>query len=114
MVKGAGWKCASGEHYAQVYTPEDMLSLLQEFGQRIPQVPSPRAPSIENVRVYIEGTKEHPEVELDAQFVRMHTELTGALPVVGKPLSRRVDGIPYPFNVFTYGKVLRIECTQKQ
>ncbi len=106
---GATWRCVDGDHDGDHYTQQQMYAALEKVAAKLP--PSPRivAPATRGVRVFVESHS-GAESELDAQFVRMHAETTGELPVVGKPLSRRVGSLPAPFNIITYGKVVRIEC----
>ncbi len=107
--EGAAWFCANGEHVAQVYTPENMMSLLHTVASKLPKQEEKPRPSTAGLRVFLEHA--NGEMELDKQFVDLHVELTRALPEVGKPMITRVRGLPAPLNTLPYGKVVRIECT---
>lgn len=106
---GATWRCVTGDHDGDHYTQQQMYAALEKVAAKLPPAPLVKAPSTRGVHVFVEGSQ-GAEVELDPQFVRMHAETTGTLPVVGKPLSRRVTNLPSPFNIITYGKVVRIVC----
>lgn len=108
VAAGAQWRCKAGGHVVQVYTHDDMRELLQTVAERFPRPAQPPPPSIEGVRVFVE-TLEGEEGELDEPFLREHVECARALPTPGKPLLRRVQGLPAPFNTVSYGKVLRVE-----
>lgn len=110
---GASWYCLDGQHDGDSYTKQQMHERLEAMAAKLPPRPPVVVPPLQGVRVFVEGASPNaPERELDPQFIRMHAEALGALPEVGKPLSRAVSNLPAPFNIITYGKVVRVICPQ--
>lgn len=65
-------------------------------------------------RVYMEHFgPDAEEKEVDRRSVVEHANITGSLPVVGKPLFVRPPGATHPGLAVPFGKVTRIEQEEK-
>lgn len=108
--EGCSWQCDVCKNTVHAYSRAEMQEFVKKkIAATLPAAPD--VPSTEGVQVYYamvnhtvatpEGTL---EIELAPQFLRVHAEITGKLPVVGEPLYARTRDMP----ALPYGKVLRV------
>lgn len=107
---GAEWVCTDCKSVLTKYSRDDMqrvvFAVAKALGGATTAPTHSDLPDTTDLRVFIEGASG--PVELDPRFVQRHVELVGKLPRVGEPLYTSYPGLPAPFSVVPYGKVVRL------
>ena len=104
---GCDWQCSVCNNTLHAFAFKDMVQLVQKHVFKLPDKPA--LIPIPNIKVFLKSdvptdVTTDTESELDSRAVKQHVEITGRLPVVGKPMYANRHGLSIP-----YGEVVRIE-----
>jgi hypothetical protein len=113
--EGAAWTCTECAGVTRAFTHREMAEYVAAFFRELPfEAPSKKYQgSLEGIRVTVRLRPDWDPVEAHPDMLREHVEITGDLPVAGKPLYHALPGMPSSLLTLQFGIVETISTHEE-